>query len=707
MPDFPSRVYVAKDEISSTFIIFDVFDNKELLRRTLPSKINAVSIARIAKFGKRNDTQFGIVIGCDMTINVYDIYGKELLWTLTGDVINTITVSNSNEMEIIVGSEDGYIRKFCDDELTLEWETGLPEHLIPLYPYSFAFLLKSGLCGVCRTDKILWKLDLGENVVQLSRIPPDLIIFGFADGTVQIYQTYTGELLQTLQSAINGSSAVFLMSIIPVKELSKWRVGFKSENLSDDHSLCCFFSNGQIEIFSKPSETPPPQKTLSLPSRPSTASRIPPNPIQPLRPLSSYSRSKISNASKSSLSNVSSRPQSLINISIHTDIVKDEPATFFPLTLKESQKENNQKTSGVSSSTLNPIQSQNFAENVEKVSAVDHVTTQSTLFINETNNNGSCEIHASFSVTNEEDFTNVVLLNLEYDAKLDIVEGEIVSEAIESGRARFNCGKEIRIQVIPLVEGEAFVTAILQNKQSKRFIAKTTVFIPIFSIYHSLLNNESQLNNNKLENIVITYPKSAVQFQQWIHKSFLCTKHLKINLDSGIISFYAKSHLQNVDTCAFIAMEYFEETVKCIFNHINSRKTLTANTQISITSSPYLLSIIINQLSTAQNLPQKNSLSSITSHLTGPTAPNVQKTSNDARIPTARPLIAQIATKFDEENKLKLSRPLQFTNLAKKIESVKNLKLKIEKIKYSVIEGKKLVKDCLVRVEDAKLFNDL
>ncbi|PAV61026.1 hypothetical protein WR25_04386 isoform C [Diploscapter pachys] len=178
----------------SQVIVFDVYQNTTVFQRDIPDGVNCFAIGILADF----KTSL-VICGGNCAIWGFDPTGKDVYWTVTGDVVNAMCLcdyDNDGELELIVGSPDFEIRIFKRDLMRTELtETDAVIGLAAVTNNCFAYALSNGTIGVYKGEERLWRIKSKNIATSMLRFPSDNLMTAIWNtGKIDIRQVTTGEV---------------------------------------------------------------------------------------------------------------------------------------------------------------------------------------------------------------------------------------------------------------------------------------------------------------------------------------------------------------------------------------------------------------------------------------------------------------------------------------------------------------------------------
>ncbi|KAJ9522355.1 hypothetical protein QJQ45_008170 [Haematococcus lacustris] len=197
---------------------YDVQQNKDLFFKDVTDGVNVVVVGTYGSAG-----QTLALVGGNCTIQGYDSAGSEILWTVTGDNVSSMTlcdVDGDGQPELLVGSDDFDLRVFRNEDILAEVsEADQFVGLCPVHLSHFGYALVNGTIGVYdRLDRI-WRVKSKHSVCAVAAFDLDgdgvkELISGWSNGRqesnlglqVEVRREDTGEVVfrDHLSSAVSG-----------------------------------------------------------------------------------------------------------------------------------------------------------------------------------------------------------------------------------------------------------------------------------------------------------------------------------------------------------------------------------------------------------------------------------------------------------------------------------------------------------------------
>ena len=195
----------------SNLVAYNVFRNADQFFSETPDGCNAIILTNLSP-----NAAPMVVTGGNCSILGFDADGEEVLWTVTGDNVSSLTtlnMDNENQTEILAGSDDFEIRVFRKEELIYEiTEVDRVLFLCALKKDFFAYGLSNGSIGVyCGPKSRAWRVKTKYRVTALLAFDIDgdgvpEVISGWEHGLVTARRMTNGEVIfrETFNAPIAG-----------------------------------------------------------------------------------------------------------------------------------------------------------------------------------------------------------------------------------------------------------------------------------------------------------------------------------------------------------------------------------------------------------------------------------------------------------------------------------------------------------------------
>ena len=110
---------------ANTLLAFDVEKNSEKFYKEVSDGVSVISFGTMYGF----EEQPLAIIGGNCSIQGFDESSNEVYWNVTSDKVTAICLSDidgNNILELIVGSDDNYIRVFKNEEILFKISEASP-----------------------------------------------------------------------------------------------------------------------------------------------------------------------------------------------------------------------------------------------------------------------------------------------------------------------------------------------------------------------------------------------------------------------------------------------------------------------------------------------------------------------------------------------------------------------------------------------------
>lgn len=164
-----------------------------------------------------------LLVGGNCSIMGFDAEGKEKFWTVTGDNVTSMMISDINNdglKELLVGSEDFELRIYQSEEVMDE--VAEADKIILLHPITdsdcYIYALANGTVGVYKGTIRLWRVKMKHEVTCISSIAintlssitnqqekTSYVLVGWSNGLFNLRNIKTGEVVfkDTFTSSIS------------------------------------------------------------------------------------------------------------------------------------------------------------------------------------------------------------------------------------------------------------------------------------------------------------------------------------------------------------------------------------------------------------------------------------------------------------------------------------------------------------------------
>ncbi|CAH2984450.1 unnamed protein product [Chilo suppressalis] len=191
----------------SQILAYDVHDNTDLFFKDAPDGVNVITVGT---FGKHSEPL--AFVGGNSSVQGLSWQGTELFWNVvSGKVCAMITFDfdKDGENELLVGSDDSYIRVLKNNQYILEIaETGPIVCLSPVTEVRFSYGLANGTIGIYEEGIRLWRVKSKQNALALQWSGETLVCC-WCNGRVDWRDGTTGRVLRRVQMR-TGAAAMLL-----------------------------------------------------------------------------------------------------------------------------------------------------------------------------------------------------------------------------------------------------------------------------------------------------------------------------------------------------------------------------------------------------------------------------------------------------------------------------------------------------------------
>ncbi|XP_037294953.1 Bardet-Biedl syndrome 2 protein homolog isoform X2 [Manduca sexta] len=213
--------------MASRICPYDVHENTDLFFREAPDGVN---IIMTGSFGKYTDTL--AIVGGNSSVHGLTWEGDELFWNVVGGKVCamiTFDFDKDGETELIIGSDDSYIRVLKNNQFIAELpETGPVTCLTLINEVRFAYGLANGTIGIYEEGIRLWRVKSKQNSISLQWSGETLVCC-WANGRVDWREGSSGKVLRRVQMRANGAAMLL--------------ADYRSVGVAD---LVCVSSKGEV-----------------------------------------------------------------------------------------------------------------------------------------------------------------------------------------------------------------------------------------------------------------------------------------------------------------------------------------------------------------------------------------------------------------------------------------------------------------------------
>lgn len=186
-------------------LAYYVDNNVDVFYKEMREGCRSIVIGQFASF------QHSIVlVGGSACIRGFNHDGSEVFWIVTSANVNCmllIDINKDGKNELIVGSDDGTIRIYREEQMIQEFvESEFIQNLMQLGPQQFAYTVNNGTVGVYEESIRLWRIKSKNRALSLSSY--DLLgmgvaqlITGWDNGKLDVRDPQSGDVLYKLYFA--------------------------------------------------------------------------------------------------------------------------------------------------------------------------------------------------------------------------------------------------------------------------------------------------------------------------------------------------------------------------------------------------------------------------------------------------------------------------------------------------------------------------
>lgn len=184
----------------TNLLAYDVEQNAEVFYKDIPDGVNVITVG---KFG--TSTSPLALVGGNCSIQAFNGEGNEELWTVTGDNVSTLMLSDidgDGRNEMVVGSDDYEIRVFKGEEVMNEaTETDKISALCRITGDSrYGYALANGTIGVYNKYHRVWRTKTKHTVTAISSFDLDNdgvpeLVSGWSNGRLEVRSINDGQII--------------------------------------------------------------------------------------------------------------------------------------------------------------------------------------------------------------------------------------------------------------------------------------------------------------------------------------------------------------------------------------------------------------------------------------------------------------------------------------------------------------------------------
>ncbi|XP_028025188.1 Bardet-Biedl syndrome 2 protein homolog [Bombyx mandarina] len=189
-------------------LAYDVHDNSDLFFKEAPDGVNVIVAGSFGKY-----TKTLAIVGGNSSVLGLTWEGNEAFWNVVGGKVTamiTFDFDRDGESELIVGSEDSFIRVLKDNQFVAEIaETGPVVCLSVISDVRFAYGLANGTIGIYEDGVRLWRVKSKQNAISLQW-SGEALACCWSNGRVDWRDGSSGRVLRRVQ--MRASAAAMLLA---------------------------------------------------------------------------------------------------------------------------------------------------------------------------------------------------------------------------------------------------------------------------------------------------------------------------------------------------------------------------------------------------------------------------------------------------------------------------------------------------------------
>ena len=178
---------------------YDVSENTDLFYMEVPDGVNSI----ICGFIKEVDMPL-VIVGGNCSITGFDAEGEEKFWTVSGDVARSMAFVDydlDDNMELVVGSDDYYIRIYKHEELIFDInESARVNFLSRVRNSNFTYALDNGNVGIYSKKSRIWQIKHKYKACALMGLDFNCdghceSIIGYENGKLEVRSDLNGSII--------------------------------------------------------------------------------------------------------------------------------------------------------------------------------------------------------------------------------------------------------------------------------------------------------------------------------------------------------------------------------------------------------------------------------------------------------------------------------------------------------------------------------
>ncbi|XP_024945765.1 Bardet-Biedl syndrome 2 protein homolog [Cephus cinctus] len=180
-------------------LVYNVEDNADVFYKEMQDGVHCMAVGKLGWLPNQV-----AIIGGNCSVTVLDFQGNEIFWTVTGDVVTSLTLfdfDGDGNNELLTGTEDFELKVQKEDAVLWETkETASVTALTSLPNRQFAYAVGNGTVGVYESGQRLWRVKSKHRVVSIRAFDVNgdgilELVTGWSSGKIDARSCATGEVI--------------------------------------------------------------------------------------------------------------------------------------------------------------------------------------------------------------------------------------------------------------------------------------------------------------------------------------------------------------------------------------------------------------------------------------------------------------------------------------------------------------------------------